>query len=329
MTWLSIYAHPGLLLVAVIPVALLAMYALGQQRRRQRLRRFVGSDVGQGLSRDRLRWLRHLPIVVSVVAMISLTVAMAGPTRDIQIPGNRAVIMLVIDASQSMGSTDVDPDRLTVAKNSAKRFADELTPGVNLGVVTFAANAELLVSPTPDHSATVSALDNVRTDDGTATGEGIFAALQAIQTVAGVLDDGDDTPVPARIVLLSDGAENRPTNPDNPTGAYTAARSAKSQGVQISTVALGTQGGYVALGDQRVPVPVDDSMMKQIAGLSGGQTYDAADVDGLDRSYAAVAQQIGYQTERGPDGALWLRLGVALFVIAVLSSVLINRRVPV
>lgn len=237
--------------------------------------------------------------------------------------------MLVIDASQSMRSTDVEPDRPTVAKDSAKRFADELTPGVNLGVVTFAANAELLASPTPDHSATVSALDNVRTDDGTATGEGIFAALQAIQTVAGVLDDGDGTPVPARIVLLSDGAENRPTNPDNPTGAYTAARSAKSQGVQISTVALGTQSGYVALGDQRVPVPVDDSMMKQIAGLSGGQTYDAADVDGLDRSYAAVAQQIGYQTERGPDGALWLRLGVALFVIAVLSSVLINRRAPV
>lgn len=86
MAWLSNYAHPGLLLVAVIPVALLAMYALGQQRRRQRLRRFVGSDVGQGLSRDRLRWLRHLPIVVSVVAMFSLTVAMAGPTRESRSP---------------------------------------------------------------------------------------------------------------------------------------------------------------------------------------------------------------------------------------------------
>ena len=79
MAWLSNYAHPGLLLVGVIPVALLVMYALGQRRRRRRLRRFVGSDVGQALSPDRLRRLRHLPIVLSVAAMLSLTLAMAAP----------------------------------------------------------------------------------------------------------------------------------------------------------------------------------------------------------------------------------------------------------
>ena len=329
MTWFSQYAHPWLLLVALVPIALVAAYVVAVRRRRRRVREFTGDAGPRTANPGSGPRLRHLPIALAAMAVALLAVALAGPTQSIEIPRNRAVIMLAIDVSPSMKSTDVEPDRLTVAENAAKKFAQQLTPGVNLGLVAFGGNAELLVSPTPDHSATVTALGHLRTDAGTATGAAIFAALQAIQTVSAVLgNDGASAP-PARIVLLSDGAENRPANPDNPAGAYTAARSAKTQGVPISTVALGTKVGYVELDDQSLPVPVDDTMMKQIASLSEGQTSSASDVDALNRSYAAVAQQIGHQTERGPGGAKWLRLGAAFFIAAVLSSLLINRRAPV
>ena len=90
----------------------------------------------------------------------------------------------------------------------------------------------------------------------------------------------------------------------------------------------GTKGGYVQLQDQRVPVPVDDAMMKRIAELSGGQTYQASNLDELNRSYAAVQQQVGYQTVQGPASAGWLRLGVLAATAATVAALAINRRLP-
>ena len=180
--------------------------------------------------------------------------------------------MLVIDVSQSMRATDVAPNRLAAAQEAAKQFADELTPGINLGLIAYAGTATVLVSPTTNRDATKAAIDKLQFADRTATGEGIFTALQAIATVGAVIGGGDEPP-PARIVLFSDGKETVPSNPDNPKGAYTAARTAKDQGVPISTISFGTPYGYVEINDQRQPVPVDDEMLKKIAELSGGNAY--------------------------------------------------------
>jgi Ca-activated chloride channel homolog len=325
---LSGFAHPSLFVMVLVPIALVVVYVLAQIRRRHRAQRFADPEFVDTVAPQRPHRWRHLPIGLGMAALLLLTVALAGPTRDIQVPRNRAVIMLAIDVSQSMRATDVPPTRLEAAKKAAKQFAQQLTPGVNLGLVAFAGSANLLVSPTPDHQATIRALDNLRPDNATAVGAAIFAALQSIATVAAVLSSGDAPPPPARIVLLSDGKENKPTNPDNPRGAYTAARSARDQGVPISTISFGTQGGYVALNDQNVAVPVDDSMMKKIAELSGGQTYRAANIDELNRSYAAVQQQVGYQIVQGPASAGWLRLGVLVATIATFAALIINRRLP-
>jgi Ca-activated chloride channel family protein len=312
----------------LVPVGLLALYVLVQMRRGRRLRRFTAPDLAPVVVPRRAHRLRHLPIVVSVVALLLLTVAMAGPTRDTHIPRNRAVIMLAIDVSQSMRATDVAPSRLDAAKQAAKQFAHQLTPGVNLGLISFAGNVNVLVSPTAQHEATIGALDNLKPDNQTAIGDAIFAALQSVQTVAAVLSSGGTTPPPARIVVLSDGKENKPSNPNNPHGAYTAARAAKDQGVPISTIAFGTGGGVVTVNDQRVPVPVDARMLKQIARLSGGQSYTATNIDELSRSYAAVQQQVGYQNVQGPAAAAWLRLAVIAATIAAVAALVINRRLP-
>ena len=99
---------------------------------------------------------------------------------------------------------------------------------MNLGLIAFAGTPNVLVAPSPDHQLTVTALDNLKPADSTATGQAIFSALQSISTVNAVLKGPDDKPAPAIIVLLSDGKENKPDDPNNPEGAYTAARAAKA-----------------------------------------------------------------------------------------------------
>lgn len=322
------FEHPWLFLFGLVPLGLLALYVGAQIRRRRRVALFVGVEVGGSSAPKPPRW-HHLPLALMLVALGLLTVALAGPTRDIHVPRNRAVIMLAIDVSQSMRASDVEPSRLAAAQQAAKQFASHLTPGINLGLISFAGTANLLVAPNPDHQATLSALDNLRPRDKTATGEAIFTALQSIATVGAVLSsDGDTPPPPARIVLLSDGDENVPSNPDNPRGAYTGARSAKDQGVPISTITFGTKAGYVDLANQRLPVPVGGDTMTRIAQLSGGQSYTATTVDELNRSYESVQQQIGYQSLPGPASDGWLRLAVLIATLAAVLGLVVNRRLP-
>jgi Ca-activated chloride channel family protein len=243
-----------------------------------------------------------------------------------RIPRNRAVIMLVIDMSQSMRATDVEPNRLKAAEQAASQFASQLTPGINLGLVGFAGIPYLLVPPTPQHQATVEALKKLEFADSTATGEAIFTALHAIGASA---VQGGDKPPPARIVLLSDGGENKPQDPSDPhDGAYTAARLAKDQGVPISTITFGTQTGHIELDGQRVNVPVSTDQMKKIAQLAGGQSYTATNLEQLNKDYDAIENEIGYRTVPGPGSSGWLRLGVIIALVATALALLINRRLP-
>src|SRR6476659_9692362 len=181
--------------------------------------------------------------------------------------------------------------------------------------------------PPTGAGALKAAIDKLQLADRTATGEGIFTALQAIATVGAVIGGGDQPP-PARIVLMSDGKETVPSNPDNPKGAYTAARTAKDQGVPISTVSFGTPYGYVEINDQRQPVPVDDEMLKKIAELSGGQAYTASSLEQLKEVFTNLQEQIGYETRKGDASAGWLRLGALVLALAALAAILINRRLP-
>jgi Ca-activated chloride channel family protein len=227
-----------------------------------------------------------------------------------------------------MDATDIAPSRLAAAQEASKQFVDDLTPGVNLGLIAYAGTANVLVSPTTNRDATKNAIDKLQVADRTATGEAIFTALQAISTVGAVIGGGDEPP-PARIVLFSDGKETVPSNPDNPKGGFTAARSARDQGVPVSTIAFGTPNGSVEVDGQKVDVPVDDAMLKKIAQLSGGTAYNASSVAELKEVYSNLQEQIGYETARGDASAGWLRLGAIVAAAAALAALLINRRLPV
>ncbi|MBX7432910.1 VWA domain-containing protein [Mycobacterium sp. Y57] len=321
------FEHPWFFLFFLVILGLIALYVVVQAARQKRILRFANMELLESVAPSRPSRWRHLPAILLVASMVLFTIAMAGPTHDVRIPRNRAVVMLVMDVSQSMRATDVAPNRLVAAQEAAKQFAGQLTPGINLGLIAYAGTATVLVSPTTNREATKNAIDKLQLADRTATGEGIFTALQAIATVGAVIGGGDEPP-PARIVLMSDGKETVPSNPDNPKGAFTAARTAKDQGVPISTVSFGTPYGYVEINDQRQPVPVDDEMLKKIADLSGGDAFTAASLEQLKQVFTNLQEQIGYETIRGDASVGWLRLGALVLAIAALGALLINRRLP-
>ena len=324
---LSGFEHVWFFLFLLVVLGLVGLYIVVQLARHKRMLRFANMELLESVAPKRPSRWRHLPAILLVTSLVFFTVAMAGPTHDVRIPRNRAVVMLVIDVSQSMRATDVSPSRMAAAQEAAKQFADQLTPGINLGLISYAGTATVLVSPTTNRESTKAAIDRLQLADRTATGEGIFTALQAIATVGAVIGGGDEPP-PARVVLMSDGKETVPSNPDNPKGAYTAARTAKDQGVPISTVSFGTPYGFVEINEQRQPVPVDDEMLKKIADLSGGDAYTASSLEQLKGVFTNLQEQIGYETIKGDASVGWLRLGALLLGFAALAALLINRRLP-
>jgi len=321
------FDHPWFFLFLIAVLGLVGLYLAMQAARRKRMQRFANTELLESVAPKRPPRWRHVPTILLVLSLVLFTIAMAGPTHDVKIPRNRAVVMLVVDVSQSMKATDVSPNRLAATQEAAKQFVDQMTPGINLGLIAYAGTATVLVSPTTNRDASKNAIDKLQVADRTATGEAIFTALQAISTVGAVIGGGD-TPPPARIVLMSDGKETVPSNPDNPKGAFTAARAAKDQGVPISTVAFGTQYGFVEMNGQRTPVPVDDEMLKKIAQLSNGQSYTASDVEQLKEVFTNLQEQIGYETRKGDASAGWLRLGALVLALAALGALFINRRLP-
>src|ERR1700677_4669815 len=155
-----------LFLLIVLPMV--GIYVAQQYARRRRVLRFANMEVLQRVAPSRLSRWRHVPTILLATSLVLLTTAMAGPTTDIRIPLNRAVVMFVIDVSESMASTDVAPSGLAAAQVAAKQFADQLTPAINLGLVEFAATAPLLVAPTTNRGAVKTAIDGLQAAPKTA-----------------------------------------------------------------------------------------------------------------------------------------------------------------
>ncbi|MDJ0394930.1 VWA domain-containing protein [Rhodococcus sp. G-MC3] len=328
---LTDFASPWWLLFLFVVVGLVVGYVLAQRRRHRHTLRFSNMELLEKVAPTRPGYWRHVPTALVLVGLLLLTVALAGPTSDQRVPRNRATVMLVIDVSLSMEATDVEPSRLAAAQEAGKSFADGLTPGINLGLVAFAGTASVLVSPTANREATKAAIDKLQLSERTATGEAIFTSLQSIDTLGAVLGGGDAAP-PARIVLLSDGKQTVPENPDDPRGGYTAARAAAEKNVPISTISFGTSYGTVDIegegGAERVPVPVDDPSLKEIASLSGGSFFTASSLEELRAVYDTLEEQIGFEITRGDASRPWLILGVLFTATGLGTALVLRQRLP-
>jgi len=227
---------------------------------------------------------------VLLFVLATLTLGMAKPTTAVRVPRDKATVVMAIDVSLSMQATDVTPSRIDAAKQAAKEFVQLLPPRINLGLVTFAGTATVLVSPTTNRDTVTRAIDTIQLRESTAIGEAIFSSLDAIHTSAA--QDADTKPTPATIVLMSDGdsKQGRPVN-----SATAAARGAK---VPVSTIAFGTEDGTVDIGGDLVPVPADRVTLSRIAQDTGGMYHAAASAEELRDVYRDLGSQIGYTTQR-------------------------------
>ncbi|MEC3953083.1 VWA domain-containing protein [Nocardia sp. CDC153] len=320
--------------LAIIALAAL-IYVLMQQRRRKHVLRFSNMEMLEKVAPKQPRAWRHVPVAITLVGLVFLTFAAAGPTAAKKVPRNRATVILVIDVSLSMEATDVPPSRIQVAKKAAKEFADNLTPGINLGLVTFAGTASVQVSPTTNREAVKAAIDNMKLAERTATGEGILTALQSIDTLASVLG-GAEKPPPAQVVLMSDGKQTVPDDKDveNPRHGFTAARLAKEKGVPVSTISFGTTWGTVEIpdqdgkGSQRVRVPVDDDSLREIAKLSGGEFFTASTLEELKNVYGHLEEQIGYEKTVADASRPWVLVGLLVTAAGLITALLYRQRLP-
>ncbi|MGH3844886.1 MAG: VWA domain-containing protein, partial [Pseudonocardiaceae bacterium] len=171
------FTTPLWFLLLVVVAALAIGYVWMQRRRRRQVLRFANLAMLERVAPKRQGWQRHVPVALLLAALVLFTVALAGPTAEQKVPRNRATVMLVIDVSLSMRATDIEPTRIAAAQREAKRFAHDLTPGVNLGLVSFAGSATVLQPPTTDRLSVIRSIDNLKLAEATGTGEAIFAAL--------------------------------------------------------------------------------------------------------------------------------------------------------
>ena len=252
----------GLLLV---PVAI-GFYLWAQRRRSKYAVRFTNLDLLANLTPRRPAWRRHLPPVLYLGAIAALLIGLARPTMVIATPREDATVILAMDVSGSMRATDVSPTRLDAAKASALSFIAQLPEGVRVGIVSFASEPVTLVSPTADRGQLKQAIDGLTARDGTAMGDALMQVLDIAEKIQ--TDNKKETPdasaSPSAVppaASAAPGASGAPSVPtDQPSGQplvaaillsdgansvgqaqpLDAAQRAKTLGVPIYTIALGT-----------------------------------------------------------------------------------------
>lgn len=306
-------------LFAMLAVAgLVGLYVWLQRRRRAHALRFTNTALLGSLVARR-SWRRHLGSGFAVLALGVLVFSLAGPRATLEVPRNRATVMLALDVSLSMRSTDITPTRFRAMQSAATQFVDLLPAPINLGLISFSGSADTLATPTTDHAQVRTAIGNLQLAESTAIGEAIFTGLTDIQNFEATLGR-TSAPPPARIVLLSDGY--------NTVGrsAEAAIAAAKTAHVPVSTIAFGTDSGTMTLDGETVAVPVDHATLQEIATDTGGSYAAAASAGQLRQAYRDLGAQIGY-TSRPVDIAPWfVGAGVLLALLGVVLTLLWTDR---
>ncbi|BBH67140.1 membrane protein [Actinoplanes sp. OR16] len=307
-------------LLTLLPVfAMAGAYVWRQFRKRNYAMRFTNVDLLRTLAPKGLGWRRHVSAAAFLLMLGALAAATARPSVDTEQPLERATVMLAIDVSLSMQADDVAPSRIEAAQEAAKAFVSELPPTYNLGLVSFAKAANVLVSPTKDRSAVISAIDGLTLAEATATGEAVFTSLDAIRSVP---SDGADGAPPARIVLLSDGYRTSGRSIED------AATAASQANVPVSTIAFGTDTGVVDIRGSVQRVPVDRLSLQDLAENTKGYFYEAASVSELKQVYEDMGSSIGHRTEPREVTQWYAGAGLLLGLIGAALSLLWTSRLP-
>jgi Ca-activated chloride channel family protein len=341
---------PGFLILwAGIPV-IIAAYVWVLRRRK----RFAVRYSSLSLLRDvvpRQSWIRrHLPFALFVLALACLIGAMSRPVAKVTVPSGQTAVILAIDVSLSMCSTDILPNRLEAAKEAAISFIDRQDPSIQIGVVAFAGFAVVVQEPTNDRELLYEAVEGLVTARRTAIGSAILEAINALAEYDSVVPafsmrdlSSVTRPLPEgeylqhTIVLLTDGVANAGPFP------LDAAQQAVDRALRVYTIGFGTanpnspfggpnctdsifsgggfgSGGQFGGGGGGFNRGIDEDTLLEIANMSGGNYYSATSANELQEVFQQLPVYLITREEVMEVSVFFAALGAALVALAMVLS---------
>ncbi len=345
----------SLLLLAVIPLILLA-YALIQRRRKKAVVRYSSLSLVRDAKPQYSRLKRYLPFALFLMAIGSLVFALARPVSIVSVPVNATTIIIAMDVSRSMCSTDIQPNRLEAAKDAAISFIESQRQGTRFGLVAFAGYAELIQTPIDNQETLRAAIESLTTGRRTAIGSGILKSLDAIAEVdpnvaPSVTWDSNVLPpeplpkgayVPHIVVLLTDGASNAGVEPVD------AAQQATDRGVRVYTIGFGTanggempncnpnaigrepnmggmfSGGGGGGGMGQFRRGIDEETLKQVAAMTDAEYYSAESTTELNNAFQNLPTNLIVRSEVTEITFIFAIAGAFLALIALALAILWN-----
>ena len=279
------FANPWCLLLLLIIPAIIAYYVYNRKRLTAEIR-FSSTKVFQEMPKNYKHYLRYLPLALHMLALAALIIAIARPQKSDSWSNQTTEgidIVMAVDISSSMLAEDLKPNRLRAAKKVATEFISSRRND-NIGLVVFAGESFTQCPLTINHAELINLLNGIESgmiEDGTAIGSGLATAVNRIK---------DSKAKSKVIILLTDGSNNR-----GQIAPSTAGEIAKSFGIRVYTIGVGTRGMApypfqtpYGVQYQDVEVDIDEESLKNIAETTGGEYFRATDTKSLSSIYREI-----------------------------------------
>lgn len=325
------FAHPKFLYLLLLLPLIVAWYIWRQKDSKGSLQ--LSSLAGFNPVGKSVRVvLRHIPFALRTLALGFAIFVLARPqsSSTLQNVTSEGIdIVLALDISGSMLARDFEPDRLEAAKDIGIKFISGRRTD-RMGLVVFSGESFTLCPLTSDHVALINMFKDVKMgllEDGTAIGSGLATAISRLK---------DSDVISKVVILLTDGVNNM-----GEIAPITAAEIAKTFGVRVYTVGVGSRGMApypyqtpFGVRYQNVEVQIDEDVLKQIAELTGGQYFRATDnktleevyleIDKLERSKVEVTEY----SRRQEEYRMYALVVLGLLLMEILLRTTIFRTIP-
>lgn len=309
-----------MMLLSLICLPLLIMLYIYFQRRRQWIATSYGSFTGGQTQSHQPGRLRHIPPLLFLVGLSLLLISLARPQMTVSLPRLEGTVILAFDVSGSMAAEDLQPNRMTAAKVSASEFVQSQPPSVQIGLVAFSESGLSVQTPTDDQAAILASINRLEPQRGTSLGYGILTALNTIigDSSGTSTNEGEATPTavpevtiePAIIVLLTDGENTAPPDP------FEAAYAAAERGVRIYSIGIGSQAGTTLnINGYTVHTQLNETVLEQIAGLTGGEYYNAESQEDLKEIYDNISPELVIKPEKMEVTSIFAGISIVILLI--------------
>ncbi len=295
------FAKPQVLAIAIVVTAIFAAaYFWTQRRRKDGALRY--SNLAFLIEAARPRAWPHAAVAAAWIAAVALVaMAFAGPRIRALVPVHGGAVVLCIDTSGSMAAQDVQPTRAAAALAALRAFIDRTPADTAVGIVAFAGEAVEIAPPQRDRERLRAALEEIPAPNGaTAIGDALALARRILPNTG-----------QRAVVLITDGENNRGSDPMNAATALGTAR------IALFTVGIGTNAGALIPGTLQT-AGIDEDALRRYARIAGGSYSRAGDAAQLREALARLSRTTSFRRAAVDVSLPVAAAGAALMVLTLL-----------